>query len=252
MEKSKRSRKKFILEQGATCNNWNWSWSFVNHAEKTVIFGAWDIHLNSGKCLILSTRWERNFEGKKSKGYSQSLDHIKLVQDEGYALKTFPQIYSEKNKNEAGFGPAKMDGFLEDLKLKTLERISDGWYACDLDSEAVITEEVKTPEKYIEGASKIISVNAYERNAKARDACIAMHGCHCNACGFDFEKVYGSIGKNYIHVHHIVPLHEIKREYSLNPETDLVPLCPNCHAIVHRTTPALTMTELKECLKAIT
>lgn len=204
--------------------------------------------MKGNKCLILSADWERNYEEKKSKGYPQSLEHIRLVQEKGYTLKTFPLIYSEKNKNKNGVGPAKMDGFFEDLQEKVLEQISDRWYACDLHSEATIPEEVSSPEKYLEGASRIVSVNAYERSAKARDACIAKHGYKCVACSFDFEFVYGGLGKNYIHVHHIVPLHKIKREYILNPETDLVPLCPNCHAMVHRNTPALTIEELKECL----
>ena len=65
-------------------------------------------------------------------------------------------------------------------------------------------------------------------------------------CGFDFEAFYGELGKNYIHVHHIVPLSKINKEYSVDPKNDLVPVCPNCHAMIHRTEPALTIDALKK------
>ena len=131
MERSKRSRKKFILEQGASCVNWFWSWSFVNHQKKFVIFGAWDTNLKGDKCLILGRNWKTKPNGKKSNGYAQSLEHIRLIEEEGYKLKTFPLIFSDANKDELGMGPAKIDGFIEDIKEKVLESISDGWYACD-------------------------------------------------------------------------------------------------------------------------
>ncbi|EDN65255.1 HNH endonuclease [Beggiatoa sp. PS] len=78
--------------------------------------------------------------------------------------------------------------------------------------------------------------------------CIEKYGHKCVVCSFDFEKFYGSIGKKYIHVHHIIPLAEIKKEYQLDPLKDLVPLCPNCHAMIHRTQPTLTIQQLKEYL----
>jgi 5-methylcytosine-specific restriction protein A len=65
-----------------------------------------------------------------------------------------------------------------------------------------------------------------------------------------FEKVYGAIGKKYIHVHHVIPLSEIRKEYALDPVKDLVPVCPNCHAIIHRTQPPLTVKQLKEHLES--
>jgi len=60
------------------------------------------------------------------------------------------------------------------------------------------------------------------------------HGTACAVCGIDFEKVYGELGKGFIHVHHTVPIHTIGEEYTINPEKDLIPVCPNCHAMLHR------------------
>lgn len=73
----------------------------------------------------------------------------------------------------------------------------------------------------------------YERNPKARRKCIEYHGAYCHVCGFDFGKTYGSKYKNIIEVHHITPLHTIKKGYEVDPIKDLIPLCSNCHAIVH-------------------
>ncbi|WP_240349651.1 HNH endonuclease [Pseudomonas putida] len=68
------------------------------------------------------------------------------------------------------------------------------------------------------------------------------------ACKFDFGSVYGEVAKGLIHVHHIIPLSSIGSEYELNPITDLIPLCPNCHAVVHRGAEVMSIEKLKECL----
>lgn len=86
---------------------------------------------------------------------------------------------------------------------------------------------------YVEGARKQRWVNAYERDRKARAACLVHHGRICKACGFDFGGFYGDHGEGFIHVHHLKPLSEIGEDYAVNPETDLIPLCPNCHAMIH-------------------
>ena len=87
--------------------------------------------------------------------------------------------------------------------------------------------------QYNEGSVKKVFVNAYERNEEARKKCIEYYGAKCSICGFDFGKVYGAEFAEKIHVHHIKPLNEIKENYIVNPITDLIPVCPNCHMILH-------------------
>lgn len=244
------SRKKFIESQGATCRNWTWSWSFINEEKKIIIFGAWDTNTEGDTSLILSDTWEYSGRGRKQPAYEQSREHIRLIEDEGYELKTFPVIYSDANKDEDGIGPAKIEGFIPELSKKILKRVGGKWYASDGELGNLLPEEVGDPERYIEGASKTVSVNTYERSADARDRCIAHHGYNCSVCGFDFEQVYGAIGEKYIHVHHIIPLSEIRKEYILDPVKDLIPVCANCHAIIHRTRPALTVDQLREHLSS--
>lgn len=244
------NRKQFIESQGATCGNWTWSWSFINEAERIVIFGAWDMYDSGSQTLILSEEWETSRRGRRQPGYAQSREHIRLVEEEGYELKTFPMQYSAANE-EDGTEPAKIEGFTPKLTAKTLLRIGSYWYASDNEVSSRLPEELNAEEALIEGASITVPVNTFERNPAARAKCIKHHGYKCAICSFDFEEFYGPVGRSYIHVHHIVPLSEIRELHNVDPSKDMVPICPNCHAIVHRTRPALGIAQLREHLERI-
>lgn len=114
----------------------------------------------------------------------------------------------------------------------------------------VYPDEALPEGPFFEGVSKKVSVNRYERNQKARLVCLAHHGYECLACGFSFERAFGPLGKNHIHVHHTVPISTIGAEYQLNPINDLIPLCPNCHHMAHRLEPPLNLQDLKAMLKS--
>ena len=101
---------------------------------------------------------------------------------------------------------------------------------------------------YTEGRDYSICNNRYERNEEARNACIQHYGCKCAVCGFDFEMQYGELGKGYIEVHHIVPLSNIREEYNVDPIRDLIPLCSNCHSIIHRLEPTIHPDELRDII----
>jgi len=112
-------------------------------------------------------------------------------------------------------------------------------------------ESVDENYSYIEGKHRVVCINRYERDSDARRRCIEHFGVKCFVCGFDFEKMYGNIGKNYIHVHHKIPLSTIKQEYQVNPIKDLIPICPNCHSMVHSRIPPLDVKELKKATRPI-
>jgi 5-methylcytosine-specific restriction protein A len=112
-----------------------------------------------------------------------------------------------------------------------------------------IPEEVKGVIHYYEGALRQIKVNAYERNPKARETCIGHYGFSCCICGFDFEDVYGEVGEAFIHVHHLKPLADIGESYKVDPVQDMRPVCPNCHAMLHRKKSAYTIKEVKDMLR---
>lgn len=106
------------------------------------------------------------------------------------------------------------------------------------------------PRLRTEGTKRSRLVTTYERNPKAREECLRHHGTTCQVCGFIFEKLYGQVGKGFIHVHHAVPVSEIQQEYEVDPANDLFPVCPNCHAMLHKRTPPYTIAELKEIITA--
>ena len=83
-------------------------------------------------------------------------------------------------------------------------------------------------------------ITRHERNPRLRALCIEhFRGKHggkvvCECCGFDFSEMYGMIGEGYIEVHHLRPIHTTEGEHDVDPTTDLVPLCSNCHSMIHR------------------
>jgi 5-methylcytosine-specific restriction protein A len=99
-----------------------------------------------------------------------------------------------------------------------------------------------------EGSLKTVFVNSFERNPIARKKCIEHYGYKCQVCDFDFRSFYGEIGKDFIHVHHKIEISSIKKEYVVDPVKDLIPVCPNCHAMLHKRNPAFTVEELKNLI----
>lgn len=95
--------------------------------------------------------------------------------------------------------------------------------------DVVYPDEINNEEMFREGQIK----HKYERNNRARQRCLETHGYNCKVCDFNFEDVFGEIGKEFIHVHHVKPISEIKSEYVIDPINDLIPVCPNCHAMLH-------------------
>jgi 5-methylcytosine-specific restriction enzyme A len=132
---------------------------------------------------------------------------------------------------------------LENLQLINTEK--------EIFTERLTTEtlQFEETELYKEGKVVQVFVNRYERNQKARLECIRHFGHHCFVCDFDFEKTYGDLAKGYIHVHHKTQLAEIGKEYKIDPIEDLIPVCPNCHSVLHLTKPTMTVEELKKCMK---
>lgn len=134
--------------------------------------------------------------------------------------------------------------------LRITEELEQKWFGLSEATAAdfVLPEEIIAPTRLTEGAVCRITVNAYERNNKARDKCIEQHGSACCVCGFNFGVMYGEVANGYIHVHHVTPLSEIGKEYEVDPAADLRPVCPNCHAVIHMRGKCRTIEEVKNLL----
>jgi hypothetical protein len=92
-------------------------------------------------------------------------------------------------------------------------------------------------EAFVEGACNQVTRDLRERSKGARDACVRVHGYACSVCTMNFQDRYGEMGRDFIHVHHILPMSGKTGEYEIDPIHDLVPVCPNCHAMLHRSPP---------------
>jgi 5-methylcytosine-specific restriction enzyme A len=110
----------------------------------------------------------------------------------------------------------------------------------------LLPEEVAAAsEPLIEGSRYRVLVSAYERDPKARRRCIEAHGTTCSICGFSFGAVYGDVAEGFIHIHHLRPLSEVDEAHSVDPIKDLRPVCPNCHAVLHRRVPAFSIEDVQ-------
>jgi predicted HNH restriction endonuclease len=120
---------------------------------------------------------------------------------------------------------------------------------------AVVCERVRRRKRALrgetvfrEGRRVLYTLSRAERNPRLRKACIKKHGTRCKACNFDFEKRYGEIGKGYIHIHHLKPMANAAAARDVSVD-DLVPVCANCHAMLHQRTPPLTPDQLRAMMK---
>lgn len=110
-------------------------------------------------------------------------------------------------------------------------------------------EDEEEDEEHFEGAVTAVMVNKFERNPKARRKCIEHYGAKCSVCGVDFGERYGEHGRGFIHVHHLKPLKEIRKTYTVDPIKDLRPVCPNCHSMIHCREKMLTIEETKKLMQ---
>ncbi|KDN59697.1 HNH endonuclease [Exiguobacterium sp. AB2] len=100
--------------------------------------------------------------------------------------------------------------------------------------EDVDAEEVESGGMVLEGQERYYYGKRYEREASNRKRAIEIHGVNCIVCDFNFEAAYGERGKDYIEIHHLKPLSTLKEPMRVDAETDLVPVCSNCHRMIHR------------------
>ncbi|MFC7061007.1 HNH endonuclease [Halobacillus seohaensis] len=164
--------------------------------------------------------WNDNEKYEKSKEYNHT--RIRLIDEADTSELSLAKLRNYGLKGNIQ-GSMKLAGELRDYIMSFFEH--------DL-TEGYFPEEV--PHTLEEGKRKKINVNVYERNPIARKQCMDYYGCQCQVCDVNFQDSYGEVGKDFIHVHHIIPLHDIQQDYIVNPKKDLIPVCPNCHAMLHR------------------
>lgn len=99
-----------------------------------------------------------------------------------------------------------------------------------------------------EGFPRTIEITRHERSSRNREAAIRKHGVRCFGCQREMAEMYGHIADGYVHIHHAKPLAAL--EDATTPDIDdLIPLCPNCHAVVHLEEPPVTLDGLRGLIR---
>jgi len=150
------------------------------------------------------------------------------------------QIAPAETRDNGNGSPAKGQTTIFD---QPSARSSGGNSASDEDTATQVRDG-----GYAEGRARSYNTTRYERDPKARQACIDHYGAECYICGFDFGEVYGKEWSSFIEVHHETPVSEVGPGYEVDPIENLKPLCPNCHAMVHKRTPPYTPDEVRRMM----
>src|SRR5687768_6015040 len=117
---------------------------------------------------------------------------------------------------------------------KELEGLWFDFLQTEVKHNPFVPQKEMLKDNYIEGAPHGIVLTKYERNPFVKATCFAEHGTGCTVCGFDFELTYGTLGTDYIQVHHLLPVAALDKDYEADPAKDFVPVCANCHAMLHK------------------
>ena len=199
---------------------------FCAHSDllkETVIVGWYD------NATVFRNR--EHYNGRQYNLMCQAKDAHLLVDEQ----RKFIVPRAAKKGNLFGFGQANVWYAKEDNAKNYLKDVID--YTQASDSVTLEIEESNPliiPDTYKEsGIGKPVLVNRYERNAIARRKCLELQGTKCVICGFDAAAIYGEEFKDIIEVHHIKAISEIGDDYHIDPSKDLIPVCPNCHTMLH-------------------
>lgn len=231
-----------------SCGVWD---EIIKYWKKTCLQGI--------KCLLLGIRHEDNeisdyifsvegdlslFSGSSVYIHEEHLQDIRSDLD----INVY-DIPDEQSGKLVFFKKDKLEKYLDSFENQfssksVIEAIRD--YVITLEEENVSVVQKSTS---TEGKRLYYYTTKYERKASNRKAAIKIHGTNCFGCGFNFEEHYGEWGKGYIEIHHVKPLFELDGEVEVDAETDLIPLCSNCHRMVHKEKKdVLTLEELKRIL----
>lgn len=196
-------------------------------------------YLKENKSYRDIDREELGLDEKKSKGY-QSFGILRYLGLSKVHKGYFKNVDSED-----------VEYILDEVDLK--EILIYYQFALAYNEEEVTNytenDDLKTIILDKEGRKIKYYTEKYERKQSLRKAAIKIHGVICKVCGFDFFYRYGEIGEGFIEIHHLKPLSSLSEEVEVNPRLDLVPLCSNCHRMIHRKNNLLSIEKLKTILK---
>lgn len=161
-------------------------------------------------------------------------------------------LKGNKYLKEINWTPQNSGSSLTNCNKQSLEELEKEWQTIINKNQIIINNNTwcKNVVSFKEGNLRETISKSYERNIKARQECLAQKGYSCCICNFNFKDFYGDIGEKFIHVHHLWPISEKKgEEYIINPLRDLVPVCANCHAMIHKRKPLYSLEEMRNIIR---
>jgi Predicted restriction endonuclease len=141
--------------------------------------------------------------------------------------------------------PIDVNDFFDDIFALCSNRLKADELSVNVPDRRVEFPEGRLFEKLHkqkERNSKVIALA--KRNMKQR-----LGKLVCQVCTFDFKERYGSIGEDFIEAHHTIPVHTLDNNAKTRVE-DIALVCSNCHSMIHRTSPCLTIDQLKSMLSS--
>ena len=225
-----------------TLKGGNWDTGIVEHNEEFLIFANVGTEGRTGHHY--GDRWEAGLlRWYHKNGSNLAWRSVQRLLEKDRGVHVFWRTSNEMSFDYAGKAKA--------IEIADTSPVEILW---SFDSPGTLETLIQSPEQvtkvdYREGSVREVLVNVYERDQLARQACIDHFGLACAVCGLNFKDRYGPLGAGFIHVHHIVPLSEVGPQYQVVPRKDLRPVCPNCHAMLHRRRPPLSIEELRAALR---
>jgi 5-methylcytosine-specific restriction protein A len=137
------------------------------------------------------------------------------------------------------------------IKKECLSKLETLWFnyqSLNNEQKVDYSSQPESEEVFLEGKAYSVLQTKYERDPEARKKCLEKKGYACCVCGFDFQQAFGQIGTGFIHVHHVFMLSDRGGVTETDPDNDLKPVCPNCHAMLHKRYPPFSIQELKDII----
>jgi 5-methylcytosine-specific restriction protein A len=201
---------------------------FVQQGQERGIFGA----ATAVSEIYPEQHWAADKEDEAANYVDVELVHLRTIDDR------IPVEHLEAQFPEVAWGSMQSSG------NQVPAAIADELWRITIGEDLV---EEFGERVFREGGRTLASVSRVERSTEARAACIAAHGHRCAVCDFDFEERYGTLGRGFVHVHHLEDLASGERD--VDPVRELRPVFPNCHAMLHRgSSTARSIEELQSLL----
>lgn len=172
--------------------------------------------------------------------YSSKIESVIDVKKQSYRYgKSFvyKKYHLDVTRNNYGLDEIEIDRDLDNI-LYEYKMVLSGYQIIN-ESEYIFKEPEIDIKQEVgkEGGRRVVTSLSAERNRSLREKALKYHGAKCIVCGFDFKEAYGEeYGENFIEIHHVQPLSEngIYNERLTDYKLDLVPVCANCHRMIHR------------------